>query len=120
MATFEQRPNGVRALSAGDGLDYRKRTTELITQARLDAGLALLADDDDDDSPLPVGFSAAALNAFVLIRILPTQCTEMIAYRRCALLSSTVEVIRRNARTRGPFSVRACPHTSSAGCYLKT
>lgn len=60
----------VRALSAGDWLDYRKRTTDLITQARIDAGLPPLADDNEDDPQLPAGFSATALYAFVLVRTL--------------------------------------------------
>ncbi|MCO8164844.1 phage tail assembly chaperone [Pseudomonas sp. 21LCFQ010] len=71
--TIEQWDNAhviVRALSAGDWLDYRKRTTELITQARIDAGLPPLAGDAEDDPQLPAGFSATALYAFVLIRTL--------------------------------------------------
>lgn len=60
----------VRALSAGDWLEYRRRALELVEQARTDAGLAPRAAVEEGDVEPALEFSSASLYAFVLARTL--------------------------------------------------
>ncbi|MCS3467395.1 hypothetical protein M2401_001116 [Pseudomonas sp. JUb42] len=62
----------VRALSAGDWLEYRRRAVELVEQARIDAGLSPQhATGDNEETTEPaVEFSSSTLYAFVLARTL--------------------------------------------------
>ena len=64
----------VRALSAGDWVEYRRRAAELVSAARVDAGLSARAvevAEGEDVSPEPqVEINGNVLYAFVLVRTL--------------------------------------------------
>jgi len=60
----------VRALSAGDWLEYRRRAVELVDQARIDAGLEPRPAVEESDVEPALEFSSASLYAFVLARTL--------------------------------------------------
>ena len=64
----------VRALSAGDWVEYRRRAAELVSAARVDAGLSARAVEvveGEDVSPEPqVEINGNVLYAFVLVRTL--------------------------------------------------
>lgn len=64
----------VRALSAGDWVEYRRRAAELVSAARVEAGLtaqpAVVADGEDAPQEPHVEVSSNALYAFVLVRTL--------------------------------------------------
>lgn len=64
----------VRALSAGDWVEYRSRAALAVAEARQDAGLPAQrpAADGDEDAPLetPVEIHSSPLYAFVLVRAL--------------------------------------------------
>ena len=64
----------VRALSAGDWVEYRRRAAELVSAARVDAGLSARAvevAEGEDASPEPqVEINPNVLYAFVLVRTL--------------------------------------------------
>lgn len=64
----------VRALSAGDWIEYRRRAALAVAEARNDAGLParhMVSDDDEDASVEPhVEVHSSPLYAFVLVRAL--------------------------------------------------
>ena len=64
----------VRALSAGDWVEYRRRAAELVSSARVEAGLSahmVEAAEGEESSPEPqVEVNANLLYAFVLVRTL--------------------------------------------------
>ena len=61
----------VRAMSADDWIEYRRRSSEAIALARELAGLPEVADGEEDDLPLNVAVNP--LYAFVLVRTLYDQ-----------------------------------------------
>lgn len=64
----------VRALSAGDWVEYRRRAALAVAEARQDAGLPAqsIAPENDDEPPLEsrVEIQSSPLYAFVLVRAL--------------------------------------------------
>ena len=64
----------VRALSAGDWIEYRRRAALAVAEARNDAGLPArhMASADDEDAPVEqlVEVHSSPLYAFVLVRAL--------------------------------------------------
>ena len=64
----------VRALSAGDWVEYRRRAALAVAEARQDAGLPAqaIASESEDQSPLEprVEIQSSPLYAFVLVRAL--------------------------------------------------
>lgn len=64
----------IRALSAGDWVEYRRRAAELVSAARVEAGLSARATEStegEDAPPEPqVEVNANVLYAFVLVRTL--------------------------------------------------
>lgn len=64
----------VRALSAGDWVEYRRRAALAVAEARRDAGLPAqaIASESEDQSPLEprVEIQSSPLYAFVLVRAL--------------------------------------------------
>ena len=64
----------VRALSAGDWVEYRRRAAELVSAARVEAGLSahvVEVDEGEESPPEPqVEVNANLLYAFVLVRTL--------------------------------------------------
>ncbi|MBM1195536.1 phage tail assembly chaperone [Pseudomonas weihenstephanensis] len=72
----------VRALSAGDWVEYRRRAAELVSAARVDAGLSARAvevAEGEDASPEPqVEINPNELYAFVLVRTLFDEAQQRV------------------------------------------
>lgn len=58
----------VRAMSAGDWLDYRSRAEQLVREARVKAGLPALVDDEEVSTT--IDFPSSSLYSLVLVRTL--------------------------------------------------
>ena len=74
VAEWGGAPVTLRALSAGDWVEYRRRAAELVSAARVEAGLsahAVEVAEGEDAAPEPhVEVNANVLYAFVLVRTL--------------------------------------------------